>query len=85
MTNDINFHHSKIKNFANSALNAAHGYLRYHYDIDYHVTTYNLFKEEINKIILQSQTQTELLVYYIDYIRNYTELSEEILENIKKF
>ncbi len=56
MTNDINFHHSKIKNFANSALNAAHGYLRYHYDIDYHVTTYNLFKEEINKRLPKNKT-----------------------------
>ena len=41
--------------------------------------------EEINKIILQTKKHTELLVFYIDFIRNYKELTEEIMENIKKF
>ena len=41
--------------------------------------------EEINKIILQTQKHTDLLVFYIDYIRNYKELTEEMMENIKKF
>ena len=41
--------------------------------------------DEINKIILQTQKHTELLVFYIDYIRNYKELTEEMIENIKKF
>lgn len=41
--------------------------------------------EEINKIIIQTQKHTDLLVYYIDYIRNYRELTEEMMENIKKF
>ena len=41
--------------------------------------------EEINKIILQTQKHNELLVFYIDYIRNYKELTEEMMENIKKF
>jgi hypothetical protein len=31
--------------------------------------------EEINKIILQTQKHNELLVFYIDYIRNYKELT----------
>ena len=41
--------------------------------------------EEINKKILQTQNHTNLLVFYIDYIRNYKELTEEMMENIKKF
>ena len=41
--------------------------------------------EEINKIILQTQKHTDLLVFYIDYIRNYKELTVEMMENIKKF
>ena len=41
--------------------------------------------EEIHKIMLQTQKHTELLVFYIDYIRNYKELTEEMLENISNF
>ena len=41
--------------------------------------------EEINQIIIQTQKHADLLVYYIDYIRNYRELTEEMMENIKKF
>jgi len=41
--------------------------------------------EEINKEILQTQNHTDLLVFYIDYIRNYKELTEEMMENIKRF
>ena len=41
--------------------------------------------EEINKIILQTKKHTDLLVFYIDYIRNYKELTEEMMENIRKF
>jgi len=41
--------------------------------------------EEINKKMLQTQNHTDLLVFYIDYIRNYKELTEEMMENIKKF
>jgi GTPase Era involved in 16S rRNA processing len=41
--------------------------------------------KEINKEILQTQNHTDLLVFYIDYIRNYKELTEEMMENIKRF
>jgi len=41
--------------------------------------------EEINKEILQTQNHTYLLVFYIDYIRNYKDLTEEMMENIKRF
>lgn len=40
--------------------------------------------EEINKIIIQTQKHADLLVCYINYIRNYREL-KEMMENIKKF
>lgn len=41
--------------------------------------------ENINKIIYQTKKHTELLVYYLDYIRNYKELTEEMIENIISF
>jgi GTPase Era involved in 16S rRNA processing len=41
--------------------------------------------EEINTKILQTQNHTDLLLFYIDYIRNYKELTEEMMENIKRF
>ena len=41
--------------------------------------------EEIDKNIMQTQKQSDLLVYYIDHIRNYKELTKEMMENIKKF
>jgi hypothetical protein len=56
MINDIDYHHSKLKNFTNCSLRAAQGYLKYHYDIDYHMTTYNMFKTEINKKLPKNKT-----------------------------
>lgn len=41
--------------------------------------------ENIQKKILQSKKQSDLLVYYLDYIRNYTELTEEMIEKIENF
>lgn len=41
--------------------------------------------ENIQKKILQSKKQSELLVYYLDCIRNYTELTEEMIEKIENF
>jgi len=41
--------------------------------------------EEINKIISKTQNYSDLLIFYIDYIRNYKELSEENIKNIKNF
>lgn len=41
--------------------------------------------EEINKCIIQSKNQTDLLKYYMDYIKNYKELTKDMLENIKFF
>lgn len=58
MINDIDYHHSKLKNFANRSLKAAQGYFKYHYDTEYHVTTYNLFKKEINKKLPKNKTIT---------------------------
>ena len=41
--------------------------------------------EDIKQIIAQSRKHTELLMYYIDHIRNYKELSENMMENVKQF
>ena len=41
--------------------------------------------ENINKIIYQTKKHSELLIYYLDYIRNYKELTEEMIENITRF
>jgi hypothetical protein len=53
---DINYHQSKLKNFANLSLRAAQNYFKYHYDIDYHTTTYNLLKKEINQKLPKNKT-----------------------------
>ena len=39
--------------------------------------------EEINKIIKQAQNQNDLMVFYIDFIRNYKPLTEDMIKNIK--
>jgi hypothetical protein len=41
--------------------------------------------EDIKKIISQTKAHAELMIFYIDYIRNYKELTEGMLENIKNF
>lgn len=41
--------------------------------------------EEINKIIMETKEHTELLIFYIDNIRNYRALTEEMMENIEIF
>ncbi len=45
----------------------------------------NYTTEEINKCISQTQKHNDLLIFYIDYTRNYKELTEEMLEKIKNF
>ena len=41
--------------------------------------------EEVNNAISKTQNKTELVMYYIDYIRNYKEFTEEMLEIISSF
>lgn len=41
--------------------------------------------EYINRIMLETINQDELLIYYLDYIRNYKILDETMIENIKNF
>ena len=41
--------------------------------------------EEINTILLNAQKNSELLILYIDHIRNYKELTDKMIEDIKKF
>lgn len=40
--------------------------------------------EEMNKIIYETQDNADLLTHYVDRIRNYKELTEEMIENIRK-
>jgi len=40
--------------------------------------------EYINEMIAQTQEDTELLMYFIYYIRNYNALSDEMMETIKQ-
>jgi hypothetical protein len=39
--------------------------------------------DEFNQIMAQTQKLTELLMYYIDFIRNYRVFTEDMLETIK--
>ena len=39
----------------------------------------------INRIMLETTNQNELLVYYLDYIRNYKVLDDNMLDNINNF
>jgi len=41
--------------------------------------------EEINKILLNAQNNADFLILYIDHIRNYIELTDKMMENIKHF
>jgi hypothetical protein len=41
--------------------------------------------ENMQNMIFQSKKQTDLLVYYLDCIRNYTELTEEMMDKIENF
>jgi hypothetical protein len=41
--------------------------------------------EKMIEIIQQVKDTTELLVIYLDQIRNFRELTDEMLENIEKF
>ena len=41
--------------------------------------------ENMQKNILQSKKQSELLGYYLDCIRDYTELTEDMMDKIENF
>jgi len=41
--------------------------------------------ENINRIMLETTNQDELLIYYLDYIRNYKVLDDTMIKNIKDF
>ena len=48
---DIEYHHSKIKNFFNWSLKSAYRFFIDHYDIEYFETTYQLLRDQINQIL----------------------------------
>jgi hypothetical protein len=41
--------------------------------------------EHINRIMLETTNQDELLIYYLDYIRNYKVLDDTMIQNINNF
>jgi hypothetical protein len=43
----------------------------------------NFRTETLNNILLETTSQSELLIYYLDYIRNYKTFTNEMIENIK--
>lgn len=49
------------------------------------IRTNSYRSEEMDKIISQAKENAELLIYYIDYIRNYKVLTDEMIHKIKKF
>jgi hypothetical protein len=48
-------------------------------------TTSKYTSEEINKSILLAEKQSNLIAYYLDHIRNYNILTEDMLTNIDNF
>ena len=52
---DIDYHVHTVKGFLNPSLQAAQLYIKYHYDIEYHETTYNLFRKAINQQLPQNK------------------------------
>lgn len=35
--------------------------------------------------MFEAKKQSDLLIYYLDYVRNYKQLTEEMIENISTF
>jgi hypothetical protein len=56
MLNDINYHFHTLKGMFNRSLRAASKYIKYHYDIEFHETIYNLLKKEIDEKLLKNNT-----------------------------
>jgi hypothetical protein len=56
MLNDINYHLHTLKGMFNRSLRAASDYIKYHYDIEFHETIYNLLKKEIDEKLLKNNT-----------------------------
>jgi hypothetical protein len=56
MLADIEYHSKSLKSIFNRSLQAARGYIKYHYDIEYQEITYNLFKKEICQMLSGTKT-----------------------------
>lgn len=52
---DIAYHTKCWKNILNFSLKAADSYFSYHYDAEYHETTYRLFRQSINSLLPQDR------------------------------
>jgi lysophospholipase L1-like esterase len=72
MLNDINYHLHTLKGRFNRSLRAAGEYIKYHYDIEFHETIYNLLKKEIDEKLLKNNTISifDLLFKLTDHEQN---------------
>ena len=51
MYSDVEYHRRRVRNFFNYSLRAAYNFFLYHYDEEYFVTTYQLYREKINQLL----------------------------------
>jgi hypothetical protein len=56
MLADIEHHSGSIKSWFNFSLQAARGYIKYHYDYEYQELTYDLFRKEIDQLLIKNKT-----------------------------
>jgi hypothetical protein len=56
MLADIEYHSRSVSSLFNLSLQAARGYIKYHYDHEYQEVTFNLFKQEIEQILKNNTT-----------------------------
>lgn len=82
MLNDVHYHSRTLKGFLNPALRAAQTYINYHYDIEYHETTYNLFLKEIEQTlpkhkIITCKFLSSSSAHYPCHLLDFTELQQQ--------
>lgn len=53
---DIDYHCQGLGSLCNPSLRSAQAYINHHFDIEYHETTYNLYKNEINNKLANKKT-----------------------------
>lgn len=90
MLNDVHYHSCTLKGFLNPALRAARTYINYHYDIEYHETTYNLFLKEIEQLLPKNKIITckflpSSSAYNPCHLLDFTELHQQHPGKINHF
>jgi hypothetical protein len=48
---DISYHYRRLRHFFNYSVRAAYNFILYHYDEEYFITTYQLYREKINQLL----------------------------------